>query len=457
MSGIAEVLLNLGFRVSGSDLAIGEVCERLERLGANISEGHARSNLQEDVSLLVYSSAVSQENPELLEARRRGIPVVRRAEVLAELVRLKFGIAVAGSHGKTTTTSMIGWILEQAELDPTVIVGGRVHQRASGATIGKGEFLVAESDESDRSFLLLRSTIAVVTNIDHEHLTAYSSFDDLKDSFRQFVEAVPFYGLAVFGIDNSEVSELARHYSRRKSTFGFSADADLRIERVEYSASGSSFVVCSSDHGERAFHVPFPGRHFILNAVAAIAVARELQIAERIIGSAIESFPGVQRRLEVCGEAKGMRVISDYAHHPTEIRATLEAIDLSRSGPESRILAIFQPHRYSRVRDCFEGFCSAFEKSDVVFVMDVYSAGETPIEGMSGRELSHALRHQDARYGGDLHSMIEQVLSEARPGDQIVCLGAGSIGALAHELASKIALQLPKVSSANSGESRASH
>ncbi|MCB9030358.1 MAG: UDP-N-acetylmuramate--L-alanine ligase [Deltaproteobacteria bacterium] len=430
MSGIAEVLLHQGFQVSGSDLVANDACARLEQLGAVISQGHSFENLPVEASLLVYSSAVPQDNPELVAARERGIPVVPRAEVLAELMRLKFGIAVAGSHGKTSTTSMIAHILEENDLDPTVIIGGQVKTKdKSGGRLGKGEFLVAESDESDRSFLLLKPSIAIVTNIDSEHLEAYSSMSDLEQCFEQFLHSVPFYGLAVLCVDDARVRKIAEFYSRRKITYGFSPDAELRIENYQSNGTSICFDVVLHDQHQATIDLPMLGKHMAQNALAAIAVALELGLSIKSISKALQSFPGIKRRLEIIGQKNGTTVMSDYGHHPTEIKATLSALQASSYG-EGDIHVIFQPHRYTRTKDCFADFLNSFEACDSLIVTDIHAASEKPIEGISGEELCKAITHESKAFNSDFGSIASQVAASAKPGDLVICFGAGSIGKL---------------------------
>lgn len=437
MSGLAEILLNLGFRVSGSDLSINSACERLIRQGAQIVRGHRAENLPQGASLLVYSSAVRMDNPEVVEARRRNLPVIRRAEVLAELMRLKYGVAVAGSHGKTTTTSLIAAILEAAAFDPTVIIGGQVQSLGSGGKLGKGDFLVAETDESDRSFLLLKPTIAVVTNIDAEHLSAYSSLRDLEESFETFLNAVPFYGLAVLCIDDHRVRDLSESYRGRKITYGLSPEAAIRAVNITQDRALSSFDVLKD--GQQLCHIvlPMPGVHLVLNCLAALAVGLELNVPPECMCRALRSFSGVRRRLEIAGEPCGVTVINDYGHHPTEIRATINAI---RNGWKTgRLHVVFQPHRYTRTRDCFVDFLEAFAGCDHLLLTEIYPAGEEPIEGVSGSALFEALTHPaDRSFVRGLDAVPAALLPLLQAGDVVLCLGAGSIGTLAEVLVHEI-------------------
>ena len=437
MSGIAEILLNLGFSVSGSDQKRSEVVERLESRGATISIGHAAEHLPANASLLVYSSAVRMENPEVVEAQRRGLPVIRRAEVLAELMRLKFGVAVAGSHGKTTTTSMIAQVLELGGLDPTAIIGGQVKAFGSGSRLGKGDFLVAESDESDRSFLLLKPSIGVITNIDAEHLTAYASFAELEQSFAQFADSVPFYGLAVLCIDDPRVRALAGHYGRRKVTYGVSPDAQIRAVNVTPVHGGTRFEVWRGEEQLFTVTLKVPGRHLALNSLAAVAVGLELGVTPDVIRRSLEQFSGVGRRLEIAGRQGGAIVMTDYGHHPTEIRATLLAV--RDSFPDvQRFHVVFQPHRYSRTRDCFAEFLDAFGDCDNLLITEIYAASEDPIDGITGESLCQAVRHPSRAFVPDLLTAEKLLVEEVRPGDLVLCLGAGSIGGLPERLLAAI-------------------
>jgi len=434
MSGLAEILLTSGYKVSGSDVKGGDVVRRLEQLGAQVFIGHAAANLPESASLVVYSSAIVSTNPEVREARRRRIPIVRRAEVLAELMRLKFGVGVAGSHGKTTTTSMCSVILDAAKLDPTVVIGGQVKSLGTGGRLGKGDFLVAETDESDRSFLLLKPTVAIVTNIDDEHMNSYRSRKDLEESFNRFVQSVPFYGLAILCIDDPVVRRIASECKRRVVTYGFSEDADLRGVDIEGASDGMSFSVVWRGEDLGRFQLPMWGRHLVQNSLAAIAVALEFTVDRDVIRQALASFAGVKRRLEIIGEARGVSVMSDYGHHPTEIRATLRAIRECRPQGEGRVVTLFQPHRYSRTQMCWDEYLSAFAEADLVCLTDIYGASEKPIEGVSGESLCVALRHPNKEYVGSLERALEVLVPNLREGDFVVCLGAGSIGAIPERL-----------------------
>ncbi|RMD88007.1 MAG: UDP-N-acetylmuramate--L-alanine ligase [Candidatus Dadabacteria bacterium] len=426
MSAIAEILLRQGFRVSGSDLMINDSCLKLKSLGADIFEGHSPKNLQDTVSTVVFSSAVSQDNPEIIEAKTRSIPVLKRAEVLAELMRMKYGIAVAGSHGKTTTTSIIGHILDSAGFDPTVIIGGALKKHgASSGKLGDGDFLVAESDESDKSFLLLKPSIAIVTNIDAEHLSAYSSMAELEQSFFNFINSVPFYGLAVICVDDPKSRKLAEQYRKRKITYGLSPDANIRGMNLARGEYGVTFDIVEKGEFLFSASISLHGSHNILNSLAAVCVAKELGIGKEEIAQALKTFPGVKRRLEVVGKENEITVISDYAHHPTEIKATLAAIRPNISG---RLIVVFQPHRYSRTKECFGEFVNAFDLCDHLVVTDIYPAGENPIPEITSKGLFSALSHPSKEYCPEIKDLPERVHNLANKGDAILCMGAGTIG-----------------------------
>jgi UDP-N-acetylmuramate--alanine ligase len=431
MSGLAEILLNLGFKVSGSDLKLSATTERLQKLGALVFQGHAASNLSESVSLVVYSSALNMLNPEILEAKRRGLPVIRRAEVLAELMRLKFGVAVAGSHGKTTTTSMIAAVLEAGAFDPTVVIGGQVKAIGSGGKLGKGEFLVAETDESDRSFLLLKPSIAVLTNIDAEHLSAYSSQADLDASFESFVSSVPFYGLAILCADDYKVFDIAKRHTGRKVTYGLSPQADIRADQLRFEAGLTHFSVYKQNEFLMDVSLPMFGRHIAVNSLAAIAVGLELGMQPLRIKAALEQFAGVSRRLEIIGTAQGVTVMNDYGHHPTEVRATLAAVRAGFGEQLKKFVVVFQPHRYTRTRDCFVDFLDSFRDSDEVLMLPIYAASEEPIEGIDASKLCEALAAPHSReVVPDLDAAITKVIERVQAGSVVLCLGAGSVGTL---------------------------
>jgi UDP-N-acetylmuramate--alanine ligase len=443
MSGIAEVMHQLGYKVQGSDAADSYVVEKLRKNGIPVSIGHSADNLG-DAAVVVCSTAIKESNPEIQAAAERRLPRVRRAEMLAELMRMQKTVAVAGTHGKTTTTSMIAALLDSGGLDPTVINGGIINRYGSNARLGKSDWWVIEADESDGSFLRLDGTIAVVTNVDPEHLEHYGSFDGVKDAFVEFVENVPFYGLAVLCVDHPEVQTIiGRVRNRRIVTYGFSALADVRADNITPVPGGSRFDAQILDReGERrtieGVHVPIPGRHNVQNALAALAVAIELGISDEQILSGFERFDGVKRRFTHVGEADGAVVIDDYAHHPTEIRAVLAA---AREGAEGRVIAVMQPHRYTRLQSLMEDFQSAFNDADVVFVTPVYPAGEEPIEGVDSNALVEGLRahgHRMVRAVDSLDELCGALRDLAAEGDMIICMGAGDITKWAAGLAAGI-------------------
>jgi len=446
MSGIAEVLHNLGYAVQGSDMAEGTNVVRLRDLGIDVKVGHAEKNLGK-AEVVVISSAVKAENPELEAARQRLMPVVRRAEMLAELMRLKWSIAVGGTHGKTTTTSLVAALLEAAKMDPTVINGGIINAWGTNARLGDGDWLVTEADESDGTFVKLPLTIAVVTNIDSEHMDHYGSFDALRDAFVTFVEQIPFYGFAALCIDDAEVQALIpRVLDRKIITYGESPQADIRIANIEASRDGSSFDIVIADRksGEERIieklHLPMVGGHNTLNAAAAISIALEMGIADDLIRKGLTNFEGIKRRFTKTGEVDGVSIIDDYGHHPVEISAVLEAA--STATPAGRVMAVVQPHRYSRLYDLFEDFCTCFNNADVVVVADIYAAGETPIEDVSRDSLVEGLRSHGHRMvipleqPDDLAGLVDTHLSS---GDMVVCLGAGNITAWANSLPDELA------------------
>lgn len=438
MSGLAEILLASGFHVSGSDIKNSEICARLVQLGASIQIGHAAANIPPSASLVVYSSAVVMSNPEIREAKRRKLPVVRRAEVLAELMRLKFGVGVAGSHGKTTTTSMTATILDAGELDPTVVIGGQVKTLGTGGRLGQGEYLVAETDESDRSFLLLKPTVAIVTNIDDEHMNAYRSRRDLEESFRRFVDSVPFYGLAILCIDDPVLRQISRQTTRRVLTYGFSADADLMAVDIVPQRTGMEFSVVYRGAHLGRFVLPMFGRHLVQNCLGAIAVGLEFGISVDVIKAALRGFQGVKRRLEIVGSERGVTVMNDYGHHPTEIRATLKAIRECFGSSIRRLNVVFQPHRYTRTQLCWEELKHSFSDADHLVMTEVYAASEEPIVGVSGEALLNETAHASKEFCASLAEVPALVASRAESGDVVLCLGAGPIGALPPEVLSAL-------------------
>ena len=440
MSGIAEVLLNHGYDVQGSDLKSSPLTERLAASGARVFEGQSAGNL-DGAAVVVISSAIKPGNAELDEARRRGLPVVRRAEMLAELMRLKSNIAVAGTHGKTTTTTLIAELLVKGGIDPTVINGGVIHAYGSNARMGQGEWMVVEADESDGTFNRLPATIAIVTNIDPEHMEHWGDFDALRQGFQDFVSGIPFYGLAVCCTDHPEVQALVgRITDRRVLTYGFNAQADVRAVNLSYARGVAHFDIMLQAEGRRieGCTLPMPGDHNVSNALAAVAVARHLGLTRAGIRAALASFGGVNRRFTRVGEVGGVTIIDDYGHHPVEITAVLRA---ARQACEGRIIAVHQPHRYSRLHALFDEFCGAFNEADVVGIAEVYGAGETPIPGASRDDLvagltRHGHRHAVALDGeDDLEALVR---AEARPGDMVVCLGAGTISAWANALPARL-------------------
>jgi UDP-N-acetylmuramate--alanine ligase len=434
MSGIAEVLLNLGYRVSGSDLRRSSVTDRLTSRGARIAEGHAAENVGE-AHVVVTSTAVRRDNPEVIEARRRGIPVIPRAEMLAELMRLKYGIAIAGSHGKTTTTSMVALVLDRGGLDPTVVVGGRLGVLGSGARLGKGDFMVAEADESDRSFLKLTPTIAVVTNIDREHLDTYRDLADVQDAFVGFLNKVPFYGACVLCLDDPPVQDVLPRVERRVISYGLTPQARVSARDVALGPTGSSFAVAVDDRSLGPITLMVPGAHNVANALAAVAVGLDLELDFSAIRAGLESFTGVDRRFQMRGEAGGILVIDDYGHHPTEIRATLDT--LRRRAGSRRTVVLFQPHRYTRTQALWDEFCKAFLQSDVLLLTDIYPASEEPIPGVTAEALAQAIAqrgHRQVAWVGDLKAACERLAEEAREGDVVLTLGAGSVWTAGEEL-----------------------
>ena len=440
MSGIAEVLLNHGYVVQGSDVKSTGITERLGSLGALIFEGQRADNL-DAAEVVVISSAIKPGNPELDEARRRGLPVVRRAEMLAELMRLKSNIAVAGTHGKTTTTTMVASLLDGGNLDPTVINGGIIHAYGSNARVGAGEWMVVEADESDGTFNRLPATIAVVTNIDPEHMEHWGTEENLHRGFYDFVSNIPFYGLAVCCTDDTDVQALVgRITDRRVLTYGFNTQADIRAVNLSYQKGEAHFDIALQTEGAmiEGCTLPMPGDHNVSNALAAVAVARHLGMKRSEIRAALAAFKGVGRRFTRVGEVGGVTVIDDYGHHPTEIAAVLRA---ARQASEGRVIAVHQPHRYTRLHHHFDDFCACFNEADVVAIAEVYAAGEDPIEGASRDDLVAGLTragHRDARAIDTLDDLAALVRDETGPGDMVVCLGAGTISAWAKGLPERL-------------------
>jgi len=434
MSGIAEVLLNLGYFVSGSDLRESEATQRLRSLGAQISLGHREANLVAKPSVVVISTAVKFSNPEVLEARRLHIPVIPRAEMLAELMRMKYGVAVAGSHGKTTTTSMIAAVLSAAGMDPTMVIGGRLRSLGSNAKLGQGDILVAEADESDGTFLLLSPTVAVVTNIDREHMDFHQTMDRLMESFLAFINKVPFYGLSVLCLDHPNVRALLPKVRKRFTTYGFSPEADFCARDLQIHGMEVRFSVIHGSKclGELKLHLP--GRHSAANALAAVAVAQELEIPFSHVATALESFTGIHRRFEIKGEPRGVMVIDDYGHHPVEVEATISAI---RDGWKRPLTVVFQPHRYTRTRDLFDDFLISFEGTDRLILTEIYEAGEEAIPGISGEALYQAVKrrgHLDIEFIPDKTEIAKRLASKVKSGDIVLTLGAGDIYKVGEEL-----------------------
>ncbi|MEZ4297292.1 MAG: UDP-N-acetylmuramate--L-alanine ligase [Polyangiaceae bacterium] len=429
MSGLAEILRSLEFEVSGSDLKEGSSTRRLQGLGVRIDIGHRAENVA-GVDVVVFSSAIKETNPELMEARALGIPVIGRAEMLAELMRVKYGVAIAGSHGKTTTTSLVATVLRAAGLDPTVVVGGKMAALGSNARLGAGDLLVAEADESDGSFLRLTPTIGVVTNIDPEHLDHYGSLETLKNAFVEFAARVPFYGLAVLCLDHPHVQDILPSIARRHVTYGVSPQADYCARGIRFRGLETSFNAYRRGEPLGGFTVRMPGAHNVLNCLATIAVADELEVPLDVTKQALATFDGVARRFTVVGVVDNITLVDDYGHHPAEVRATLEAARRAFSGEEGRIVVAFQPHRYTRTRDLFHEFTRCFNQADVLLVTDVYAAGEAPIPGATSDRLVQAIRehgHHDARYVPDKAELPELLERIVRPGDIVIAQGAGDI------------------------------
>ena len=445
MSGLAEIIRTMDFEVSGSDLKPNEITRRLETLGVKVAVGHRAENV-EGADVVVYSSAVARENPEVARARAREIPIISRGELLAELMRVKYTVAIAGSHGKTTTTSVVATVLRAAGLDPTVVVGGKVNALGSNARLGAGDLFVAEADESDGSFLRLAPTVAVVTNIDAEHLDHYGTHEKVKDAFVEFANRVPFYGLCVLCLDHPHVQEILPRISRRHVTYGTSRQADYRASNPRYEGFETRFDCHHRGDFLGEFTVRMPGAHNVLNALSVIAVADELEVPLDVTRDAIASFHGVQRRFTVVGtpsvEKHGKKgdvlVIDDYGHHPAEIEATLDA---AQRGFDRRVVVAFQPHRYTRTQSLFEEFTRAFNKADVLLVTEVYPAGEKPIPGATGEALAESIRahgHHGVRYVADKKQVGAELLSIVEPGDIVIALGAGDINASARELVASL-------------------
>jgi UDP-N-acetylmuramate--alanine ligase len=444
MSGIAEILLSLGMKVSGSDLRRGPVTDRLAQLGATIYEGHDAGNVA-GATVVVTSSAVGAANPEVVEAHARKIPVIQRAEMLAELMRLKYGIAIAGMHGKTTTTSMVASVLSAGGLDPTVVVGGRVDALGSNARLGTTQYLVAEADESDRSFLKLSPILAVVTNLDREHMDCYRDMDDVERAFLAFMDRVPFYGAVTACIDDPLLKAILPRARRRVFTYGVAAEADFRLEFVQIGQSRfARFLVHTAKGPLGPFELHVPGRHNVLNATAAVAIARQLEVPEEKIAEGLNRFRGVDRRFQQRGQARGVTVVDDYGHHPTEIRATLAA---ARECGHRRIHVVFQPHRFTRTLDLMDQFSGAFQDTDTLLVLPIYAASEEPIPGVTAERLveriEQSIRIQGpaVQFAPDFAAAIAAVAAQAAEGDLILTLGAGSVSQLAPQILAALETQ----------------
>jgi UDP-N-acetylmuramate--alanine ligase len=438
MSGIAEVLVNLGFRVTGSDLKRSTVTDRLQQMGVRFTEGHKAENVG-DSHVVVRSTAVRDDNPEIVEAQSRSIPVIPRAEMLAELMRLKpHSVAVAGSHGKTTTTSMVSTVLGNAGLDPTIVVGGVVGAFGSNAHLGTSDLMVVEADESDRSFLMLTPTIAVVTNIDREHMDYYHDMDDVRMCFTNFVNSVPFYGSSVLCLDDPNVQAIIPNIERRRMTYGFSAQADVSAHGIQYNNSfGSTFTVWRGADVVGEVSLQVPGVHNVYNSLAAIAVAFELEVPFEKIAEALGGFSGAARRFQLKGEVDDIMVIEDYGHHPTEIRVTLAAAKIGSGG--RRLVVLFQPHRYTRTHDLMQEFARSFNNADTLFITDIYAASEDPIEGVTSESLTNAIKrfgHKDVRYVGRLEDAASALCDHVQPGDLVLTMGAGTVNRVSDQLLS---------------------
>jgi len=438
MSGIAELLLNLGYKVSGSDTSSSDLTRRLESLGGIIFEGHSQEQIQ-GADVVVTSSAVGPENPEVVAADQASIPVIPRAEMLAELMRLKYSVAVAGAHGKTSTTSIIASVLDKGGLDPTVVIGGKLKSIGSNALLGEGDYIVAEADESDGSFLKMSPTIAVVTNIDREHLDYYRDLNHIKEVFLSFIDKIPFYGIAVLCLDDEPIQDIIPHIHKRFTTYGMSTQADFQAKDIVFEGLKSKFQVYHLGKELGSITLNLPGVHNVYNSLSSIAVGTELDIPFDVIRSALQTVEGVQRRLEIKGESKGIVVIDDYGHHPAEIKVTLEAV--RGSWPEKRIVAVFQPHRYSRAQALFDDFTRSFYQSDIVVVLPIYSAGEEKIEGVTGLALFEGIRshgHRNVVYVEDFQAAVLYLKEALVFGDILLTLGAGDVWKLGEMILKEI-------------------
>ncbi|MDY0184480.1 MAG: UDP-N-acetylmuramate--L-alanine ligase [Desulfuromonadaceae bacterium] len=432
MSGIADVLLTLGYEVSGSDLRETEITRRLEQYGSTVYYSHCSENVR-NAQVVVTSSAITADNPEVVEANRLMVPVIPRAEMLAELMRLKYGIAIAGTHGKTTTTSMVAALLYHAGVDPTAVVGGQVNAMDSNARLGQGDFMVVEADESDGSFLRLSPIIAVVTNIDRDHLDYYDDIQAIREVFVSFVNKIPFYGLAILCLDDPNVQAMLPQVQKRFVTYGMNRQADYFATDIVFQDGGVEFCANNREGRLGKIRLDMPGQHNVLNALAAMAVARELDIDQPTIEAGFRTFAGVKRRFQI-KHTDGFMLVDDYGHHPAEIKATLNA---ARTGWNKRMLVVFQPHRYSRTKALFSDFIPAFNQADLVYIMDVYAAGEEPIEGAQGQDLAHSIAehgHRGVRYCASVEELLRHVEEQLKPGDMILTLGAGSVWKIGERL-----------------------
>jgi len=439
MSGIAEVLLNLGYHITGSDLRESEVTQRLATLRCEISYGHRKENVKE-ADVVVVSSAIRRGNPEVEEAEQRLIPVIPRAEMLAELMRMKVGVAIAGTHGKTTTTSLIATVLAAARFDPTMVIGGRLNSLGSNARLGKGDYLVAEADESDGSFVKLMPTIAVVTNIDPEHLDYYAGIGEIKEAFLNFVNKIPFYGLAVLCLDHPNIQSLIpRLKKKRFVTYGLTPEADFQAREIAFDKLSTSFEVLHQRKELGRLKIRMPGEHNVYNSLATLATAFELKIPFSTVQDALRDFSGTKRRFQIKAEKQGVLVVDDYGHHPVEIMATLRAARTGWDG--QRIVAVFQPHRYTRIKTLFPQFLTAFNDADVLILTGIYPAGEDPIEGVDGKKLFEGIRdcgHKNVIYIPDKSKIVDHLLPVVQSGDLVIILGAGDITQVSDELAKRL-------------------
>jgi UDP-N-acetylmuramate--alanine ligase len=434
MSGIAELLLNLGYKVSGSDLKASDITANLKKLGGTIFVGHQADHIS-GADVVVISSAVKGNNPEVVAAEQQSVPVIPRAEMLAELMRLKYSVAIAGAHGKTTTTSIVASVLAEGGLDPTVVIGGKLKSIGTNAVLGEGDFIVAEADESDGSFLKFSPAIAVVTNIDREHLDFYKNLDAIKSVFLEFIDRLPFYGLAVLCLDNESIQDLIPKIKKRYTTYGMSSQADFQIRNVNFEKRRSRFSVYREGEKLGDIDLNLTGIHNVYNATASIAVGIELDVPFAAIKSALETLEGVQRRLEIKGEVNGITVVDDYGHHPTEIKTTLDAIE--KCWPDNRKVVVFQPHRYTRTQALFDDFTRSFYQSDTLVVLPIYAAGEKRIEGLSGQVLCEGIKahgHKEVFCAGDAKSAITYLKDNLKPGDLLLTLGAGDVWKVGEQL-----------------------